>query len=501
MEENNYKYANTLNLPTLNFKSQTKLNIDSNASIKQVLNIETCLLDTQIEPMSNKALVKGSIGIKVMYVDMDNMFNTLSDTITFSENIINDNITSNSQIAISNNQFISEFENDDKSIHINVDGTIDCVCNTNNSLNLFNPSSENLICKKSIMQTCYCVEKINKNTSFNFDFKLETPINKILSYDSKVVIDDANCYDGYVLINGQILNTIIYESNNNGYNSIKVFNNSTPFKSEVEASACNNDCFADMSAYINLNSTQITTDINETQTCFNMEYCIVTNGYIYKNINIDIIEDAYSLNNFVELVSNDYKLCNKMPYLKSIENVDTEITLADELNVDEILGIVNTSATITQHTIKENALTIEGVISGNLLYLDETREIKHLPTQVPYSISIKQEFENDITSLHLNIVPMGCKCKIKRGNTLMLDYELSVAGSIYTTNNVKLIDNIKLGKSVDYGNVAFQIYIAHTGETDWDLCKRLHITKEQLMNFNTELPSVFTGGEKVVVYR
>ena len=74
MEERNQNYANANNLPTLNFKSQTNLNIDSNTHIKQVLNIETCLIDSQIEAISNKAIVKGSIGIKVIYMDTDNMY-------------------------------------------------------------------------------------------------------------------------------------------------------------------------------------------------------------------------------------------------------------------------------------------------------------------------------------------------------------------------------------------------------------------------------------------
>ncbi|MBQ7798679.1 MAG: DUF3794 domain-containing protein [Clostridia bacterium] len=501
MEENNYKYARTTNLPTLNIKSQLNLNIDSNTHIKQVLNIETCLIDAQIEPMLHKALIKGSIGIKVIYVDMDNMFNSLSDSIAFSETINSDNISTDCQITINNSQFIADFDNDDKTLHITIDGSIECFCNLNAGLNLFMPNSENLIAKKSILPACSCIQKINKTTTYDYDFRLDAKINKMLSYDSKIIIDDIKCYDGYILINGQIINTIIYEIETDSNNSIKINNNSTPFKCEIEANNSDNDCVADLSTYINLNATQITTDINDNYTQFNFEYNIVANGYIYKNINIDIIDDVYSLEQVLEPITNNYALCNKLPYFKSNENVDSEITLADELNIDEILGMVNTCANITQYSVKENTIVVEGVVSGNLIYLDENHEIKHLPTQLPYLVNLKQDIKDEVCSLHLSVVPTNCKCKIKRGNTLMIDYELSITGTAYTQNQVQLIDNVKYGKTITYDDIAFQIYIAHANESVWDICKRLHVTKEQLMEFNNEIPTTYLGGEKIIVYR
>lgn len=500
MEENN-KYIQVSNLPTVNIKSQLNLHIDSNTHIKQVINIETCLIETQIEPMSNKALIKGSIGVKVIYVDMDNMFNSLSDTINFSENIIGDNITSDCKISVVNSQFVADFNNDDKILCVNIDGMINCFCSTNNNLNIFNPSSENLICKKSIMPVCSCIETISKNTTFDFDFTLDVKINKILSYDSKVIIEDSKCCNGYILVSGKIINTIIYEIEGSDNNCIKICNNTSPFKCEIEANNSDSDCESDLSAYINLDSTQITTEINEQNTQFGFEYCMVVNGYVYKNMNVAIVEDAYSTQNFIEPIVNTHKFCNKTPYVKINENVDTEITLADEISVDEILGMVNTSSSITQHTIKENAIIIEGVINGNLLYLDENREIKHLSTQLPYSISIKKDFSGEICGSQLSITPTSCKCKIKRGNTLIVDYELCITGNFYTHSTIELINDIKLGKVLDYGDTAFQIYIARANESEWELCKRLHINKEQLAEFNNTLPSTYVGGEKIIVYR
>ena len=501
MDENNVmKISHIVNLPTLNIKSQLNMNIDSNTHIKQVLNIETCLMEWQTEPMSNKTLIKGAIGVKVIYVDTDNIFNTLSDTVNFSESLTNDNISNDSQIDIYNHQFTTTFDNDERQLHINIDGTIDCTCNTNNILNSFVSNNNSLVTKKSMLPTQHRVQQINKSCNYDFDFKFDSKINKILSFDSKLVIDDTKCCDGYIVITGQIFNTIVCEIENES-NVVKLINNSTNFKCEIEANSCNGDCCTDLNAFININATQITTDINDNGTHFNFDYVIVVNGNLYGETNLDIVDDVYSTENHIETVSNKYKICKKLPYLKFNESVDSEITLSDDVNIDEILGIINTHSNITRYIVKSDVIIVEGVINGNLLYLDENRQIKHLETQIPYSLNIKQSLKDEICAIKLSAIPTMCKCKIKRGNTLMVDYELCVCGNLYSNLEVEIIENVKYGKAFDYNDIAFQIYIARPEETMWNLCKRLHVKQEQLLESNKETPTTYAGGEKIIIYR
>ena len=115
MDKNNViKIANTTNLPALNIKSQLNMNIDSNSPIKQVVSIEACLIESQVDSMSGKAIVKGVIGVKVIYMDYDNMFNTLSDTINFTETLSSDKLNNDCQVTVTSSQFVADFYNDEK---------------------------------------------------------------------------------------------------------------------------------------------------------------------------------------------------------------------------------------------------------------------------------------------------------------------------------------------------------------------------------------------------
>ena len=501
MNQNNViKITNTANLPAVNIKSQLIMNIDTNNPIKQVINIETCLLESQSEPMNGKAILKGVIGVKAIYIDYDNMYNTISDTINFTETLNNDRLNNNCQLIIINSQFVTDFFNDEKSLKINIDGNLECFCNLNNEICCFNSFNSNLITKQTNLPAWSCTEKLDKTSTYNFGFKLDGKINKILSCESKITLDDSKCYDGYIVISGQIINNIIYEIEGEP-NYIKLYSNNTPFKCEIEATSCDSDCVSDLNCYINMNNTQISTEIDENYTKLDLEYNIITCGYVYKNINLDIIQDAYSLESSIDLVNETYDICERTPYLKTTESVDLEVSLTEEINIDEILGMINTSASVTQYIVKDNSVLIEGVINGNLLYLDENRDIKHLPTQLPYSTTLKQDINKDVCAARLNIVPIACKCKVRRGNILMVDYELCISGTIYTHNTVSIIKDIKFGEKFNYNDIAFQIYLARSGESSWELCKRLHITNEQLHECNKETPTTYAGGEKIIVYR
>ena len=83
----------------------------------------------------------------------------------------------------------------------------------------------------------------------------------------------------------------------------------------------------------------------------------------------------------------------------------------------------------------------------------------------------------------------------------MIDYELCIEGTMYSKKQVSLIDNVKTGKTLDYGDTSFQIFIARPNETVWDLCKRLHTTQEKLIEFNNDVPASYLGGEKIIIFR
>ena len=115
MEENvNISYIK--NMPQHNFNTTINVAIDSNANIKNILDITTYLFDQRVECGSGKAIISGKIGIKVLYIDTDNMTNTLVDSTNFSETYLDNSITSSTNLNILNSTVLN-------SLHSGVVGT------------------------------------------------------------------------------------------------------------------------------------------------------------------------------------------------------------------------------------------------------------------------------------------------------------------------------------------------------------------------------------------
>ena len=178
-----------------------------------------------------------------------------------------------------------------------------------------------------------------------------------------------------------------------------------------------------------------------------------------------------------------------------------ELQLKEDNQIDEIVATVNHSCLITQSYTEQKSIVLEGVLLSNLIYMTEQREIKSMTCELPFSISKDFELDNNCQMLNFEITPTRCKTKVKRGNTLSLDYELSVNGYINKRQHSKVLDSIKQGKSFEYGDIAFQITVAKPNETVWDFCKRTHTSETELREYNKEIPPIFQGGEKVIIYR
>ena len=64
-----------------------------------------------------------------------------------------------------------------------------------------------------------------------------------------------------------------------------------------------------------------------------------------------------------------------------------------------------------------------------------------------------------------------------------------------------MVDNVKIGKPLDFSNYDYQIYIAKPDETMWDLCKRTKCSLESVLSQNPNISNNFLGGERVIIKR
>lgn len=499
--ENNLKISNIFNLPNLNFKTQMNIAIDSNAHIKHIINVQAYLYDIMIDTVSGKCNIKGKIGVKIIYLDVDNVYNTINDDTSFSESITSSDLTSNCNVYLYNDQVTSNVEFDEKYLKVVANVNAKLFCDIDTVVNIPETEQEGFVIKRQPLESNCCVESICNQTSEESVIQFSNIINKILCTNITPTIQSIECNDGYLTISGNSAIQTIYELDNGTSNEIKIQNDNCPFRFETQATLSTSNCVADINLKIDNSKTTFSTELNDNQSKITINYEMKIIGCIFKPITINYLQDLYSTKNEIETSYSSREFCKISPLMNYKTNIDGEIQLSDDINCDEILETINHSCMITQTYKEENKIVLEGVISSTLIYFNEEREINSMMIELPFSIAKDYELSENCEPLNFELLPVYCKAKIKRGNTLSLDYDVYVQGYILEKQKIDMLDNIKCGKQIEYEDIAFQIIVTKPSEDIWNFCKRTHTTQEQLLISNKEIPPVFQGGEKIVIYR
>ncbi|HIU06313.1 MAG TPA: DUF3794 domain-containing protein [Candidatus Onthoplasma faecigallinarum] len=503
MEENldTIKITYAKNLNKLNFSSLISVPINSNVNVKTILNVDSYIFDEKVECGNGKAIITGKLGVKVLYIDTDNISNIVNDSQSFSETFVDESITSDCFINISNASVVGNVLSSDKTLKINCDVNISPTLYLNLALNTSNSSFENMIVKKNEISTNTIA--CNVDTSFEYATNIETKDNvtKILCYDAYFTPSSLTSYDEYAVVEGKLYSKLLYESASDDESVIKEICDTFNLKSEINIPNITKDCLTDFNFSMDKSKENISTEIEDGNNIITISHNIKVNGVCIKSVSIDLIDDMYSVDNEIEISTSKRDYTKNMQTEFVTDNISGEITLDDnETAIDDIISNININAEITNHYLKDNNLYLEGIISSHIIYIDENKEIKHKPIDLPFVINTKIKIDQ-LDCIHSCINILDNKIKVKRGTVIELDYSVSIMINIYQKDSKEIIDNMVIGKPLDYSTVDYQIFIAKPNESVWDLCKRIKISPDDISKYNKNLPLIMEGGEKIVIKR
>ncbi len=489
------------NLNKLNFNSTISVPIDSNVNIKTILNVESYIFDTKVDAGSNKAVISGKIGVNVLYIDTDNMTNTINDSQNFSESFTDNAITADCFISLSNSNVMSSVLSTDGLLKINCDISIEPIVYLNINLpnNLMN--FENMIVKKDEVSTTTIANTVNTSFTYNTNIETNMPITKILCYNSHFSCENVTPHDDYALVEGKLLSKLVFESQSGEDSAIKEIVKCENIKSEISIPGLNSENVCDFTFSIDKSKTNISTESDDGENVVSIENTICVCGVVMNAISLDIVDDMYSAENEIDIVKTKREFNKDMMCNRYADTVAGEITLRDdETAIDEVVSNLNAQSEITNSYIKDGYVYVEGVISSRLIYIDENKELKQKQLELPFVINTKISLEQ-ADCMHTNSEIVDSKIRVRRGSVIELEYSLLITVCAYIKTDAEMIDNVTIGKSLDFGSVDFQIYVAHPNESMWELCKRIKSPVDEVMKYNKNLPPVMQGGEKVIIRR
>ncbi|NLJ78063.1 MAG: DUF3794 domain-containing protein [Tissierellia bacterium] len=219
---------------------------------------------------------------------------------------------------------------------------------------------------------------------------------------------------------------------------------------------------------------------------------------VYEQREKDVIVDAYSTSNKVELELEEITLMENMKDVIGRENILKELK---GKGLKEVYAIEGAPSIIDSHYVDDKVL-VEGILSLNIFCLEDLNdEIITLKEEIPYKSYITtEEFDKDVdVCVETGLEELNYRLKddvltidgtVK--NHIFIDRQrrIEVVGDIMETD--ELIDK-KAGPSII-------IYIIQEDDELWDISKRYNTTVEEIILANDiASPSTLMPGEKIII--
>jgi hypothetical protein len=215
---------------------------------------------------------------------------------------------------------------------------------------------------------------------------------------------------------------------------------------------------------------------------------------------IEVISDAYSLTEELELNADKFFLDESRCVLRKREKVSGAFALdADREKIRQVLA-VTPPVVASQSVSADGGLTIEGIIASDIIYLGENDATLCAKAEIPFNIVLDSEFECG-ESLSSSVVVSSASEKHRAAGEVEFLFDIAIEVRGVKTTEVTAISGITTVGVKEENEYAISVYIASPGQSLWDVAKALNSDEGKLLELNSDLILPFVGGEKILMYR
>lgn len=503
MEQNNLiKSAYRQNFDSVQNNVTTELRSDNN--IAKILCSNAKATISSFEALTGELRFNGEVCFMVTYINENGEFFTLKGSEPFSGKLENPNINVN--FAPNFNLDTIELKVNSTSDEVKMTATIETNIEgvVSEEISYYVNNDENIVTNSSFIN--YSQLEGYGNLGFNFEENFETneKISKILNTTSDVQIFDYNLGTDYFTVEGIITVNTQYEIDGDN-KELKQFTNCYKFKEELERMNTTKDGYLILNSSIN--QCKIEANLEQDGDKFRIKYTLpVDVQYIYLKPNSsEVVVDAYGLKNKLNLNIESFKIDGKNIKRCFDEKIDGLYTIDDDApRIMKVVSYCGENISITNVLREDDKVTIEGVASINVIYLeeDDVERLNSVIIEVPFSIENnvgEQIFEND--ELNASSIIKCINVRAKKGKEIDVDMDICLIVNIFSNSEEMLLSNVTIGEPLSSKEACLQIYFARKGNTLWDISKGLLAKPEKILDQNPNINLPLEQDEKIVLFK
>jgi hypothetical protein len=445
-----------------------------------------------LEPLDNEIKIIAGVSYKVVYIKADNSVGLAEAQKEISEILSVPGCTARTNAILSCAAVDVEFSGlKDVKAKVTLDIWGSFVAH-DSIIRLETPAD---ILKKATLKNYESLAGLEAGViDINYETEVKGGIDKLLDARASVTIRDVKVGEEIVFIDGECTVYALYVAG--GIIQNKKFG--VPFSGEIASKNVNMASRAEVDAVVRmLDFALLSGEGSEHIRC---DITLSVRGYASMPGSIEVVSDAYSLTQELELASDKYFLDESRCIKRVKERVSGSFVLDEKREkIRQILAI--TAPMVVSQTLSvDNGLIIEGMIASDIIYLGENDATLCARAEVPFNIMLDPAFECG-ESLSGTAVVCSASEKLRKGDEVDFLFDIAIEVRGVKTTEITAVSSIASIGAKEENEFAISVYIAQAGQSIWDVAKALNSDEQQLLALNPDLSLPFVGGEKVLMYR
>lgn len=341
------------------------------------------------------------------------------------------------------------------------------------------------------LEYCTAVSEITE-TAYLTDAVSNAKADEILCALSTVSVTNAECGEDAVKLTGTVYTTVVARTDDNLASSYRVV---TPFVKSMSAPGVTPGNIAVASASVSDCTAALTEDgeYKSIDIAITLTLCATAAEKNTKSVAVDV----FCAENELETTFVEAKLCCIEPLTTVTDSVDGQVALEhDRLAADNVMCVTNTFCTVTQATVEDKRVNIEGLVGGDIVYYNaEKNAVDSIAFRMPFAMPLAMHTEADSVSITAVVTDVGVK--IRRESVFDVKAEIAFSARFTSCKTVKVIGSVKRGEAIERPEATVIVHIARPGETLWQAARALCCSPEKVAEQNTA-QAPYSGGERLV---
>lgn len=363
---------------------------------------------------------------------------------------------------------------------------------THCDFNCMSECADGIYTEKRDVEYCTAVSETTE-TAYITDGMSDVKASEILCALSRVAVSGAECRDDEVKLTGTVYTDVIVRTDDDLASTRRMV---TPFVKSLSAPGVTPENIAIASASVSDSTATLTADgeYKSIELAITLRLCATV---VEKNTRA-VAVDVFCADNEIETAYVDAKLCTAEPFATVTDSVDGQVALdKDRLAADNVMCVTNTFCTVTQSSVEDKRVNIEGLVGGDIVYYNaEKNAVDSIAFRLPFAMPLALHTEADAACI--TAVVTDVNVKIRRESVFDVKAEIAFSARLTSCRNIKAVCSVKLGEPIARPDATVIVHIAKPGETLWQAARALCCSPERVQEQNAAVQSPYVGGERLI---